>query len=78
MSYGKEGSRYTLSGQDLFIKEKFLMSTTFAVVVLLNEIIGEETGNTIEALASALYEQIEESGPAGTEPPVAPAEGSAV
>lgn len=77
MSYGKEGSRYTLNGQDLFINEKFLMATTFAVVVLLNEIIGEETGNTIESLASALYEQIKENQPAGNGESTAPAEGSA-
>jgi hypothetical protein len=62
MTYGKEGTKYTLNGQELFINEKFLASTLFATILVLTDIVGEEgINNAIESVATALYSQIEES-----------------
>jgi uncharacterized protein (DUF608 family) len=67
MTYGKEGTEYTLNGHELFINEKFLASTLFATILVLEDIIGEEgINNAIESVANALYLQIKETESGGT------------
>lgn len=68
MSYGKEGTKYVLAGQEIVVNEKFLVSTMFATILVLAEIVGEEgIHNAIESVASALYAEIKEGEHTGTE-----------
>lgn len=68
MTYGKEGTKYVLGGQEILVNEKFLVSTMFATVLVLAEIVGEEgIHNAIESVASALYAEIKEGEHTGTE-----------
>ena len=74
MSYGKNGTKYTLNGQEIFVNEKFLTATMFATILVLAEVVGEEgIHNAVETVATAIYEQIKESESEGTE---GPADGS--
>lgn len=64
MSYGKEGTIYQVGEDDyIAVNEKFVIATLFAIILAIVDITeGEEISNAIEAIASAVYDGLKETG----------------
>lgn len=67
--YGKIGTHYELEGNDIFVDEKFVISTLMAIIFALREIHEKDMPNidgAIEQLAGNIYDELKLADPFGT------------
>jgi len=68
MSYGQEGTLYSIGNDEFKVNEKFLVATMMATVLFIMEVFeGEHTSDAIESIATAIYNNLQEIGHAAPE-----------
>ena len=68
--YGEVGKQYIVGGELISVDEKFMIATLMAVIYVLGELAdGPQIDNLVEGVARAIYNEIQEVEPSGTERP---------
>jgi hypothetical protein len=57
--YGETGTRYEIGGGEIFVDEKFIISTLMALIYAISQ-SDKEQAEKIEYLAGKLYDEIKE------------------
>lgn len=57
--YGETGTRYEIGGGEIFVDEKFIISTLMALIYVISESDKTEA-EKVEYLAGKLYDEIKE------------------
>ena len=57
--YGETGTKYEIGGGEIFVDEKFIISTLMALIYAISQ-SDKEQAEKIEYLAGKLYDEIKE------------------